>query len=155
MLLPWGASEIIPNLFVGDLQDASWKTAAATGALSYMEYDHVQRYAGVYRLQEKYASLQDTTIDEYLQLQSYVINGFDPKMTAADADGADREVRRTLAHLVAMDQIGAAVDQGSKAPRRSVVDRGCNARTTSAEFCADAPRSTGSSNPGIPAGVSR
>jgi len=44
-----------------------------------MEYDQVQRYSAVYQLQDKYSALQDRTIDEFLQLQSYVIYGFDPK----------------------------------------------------------------------------
>ena len=104
--------EIQMGFTIGDLQDSSWKTASATGALSYMEYDHVQRYAAAYRLQDKYSALQDQTINEYLQLQSYIIYGFDPKkLTAADAGLAELDARRTLAHLVAMDQIGAAVDK--------------------------------------------
>ena len=109
---PYDIHEIRLDFSFGDLGDASWKTAAATGALSYMEYDHVQRYAALYRLQDKYSALQDQTIDEYLQLQSYVIYGFDPtKLTAADAGAAELDARRTLAHLVAMDQIGAAVSK--------------------------------------------
>jgi hypothetical protein len=104
--------EIRLDFTIGDLKDASWKTASATGALSYMEYDHVQRYAAAYQLQSKYSVLQDQTIDEFLQLQSYVIYGFDPtKITAADAGLAELDARRTLAHLVAMDQIGTAVDK--------------------------------------------
>ena len=97
---------------IGDLKNASWKTASATGALSYMEYDHVQGYAALYQLQDKYSALQDETINEFLQLQSYVIYGFDPKkVTPADASSAELDARRALAHLVAMDQIGAAVDK--------------------------------------------
>jgi hypothetical protein len=92
---------------VGQLQDASWKTAAATGALGYMEYGHVQRYAEVYQLQEKYSTFQDETISEYLQLQSFLIFGFDPaKLSPADAASAETDARRTLTHLVAMEQIG-------------------------------------------------
>jgi hypothetical protein len=75
-----------------------------------MEYDQVQRYAAVYQLQDKYSALQDQTIDEFLQLQSYVIYGFDPeKITPADAGPAELETRRTLAHLTAMDQVGTAL----------------------------------------------
>jgi hypothetical protein len=100
------------DFVIGDLKNASWKTASATGALSYMEYDHVQGYAALYQLQDKYSALQDETINEFLQLQSYVIYGFDPKkVTPADASSAELDARRALAHLVAMDQIGAAVDK--------------------------------------------
>src|SRR5271154_1933823 len=93
--------EITLGFTIGDLKDSSWKTASATGALSYMEYDHVQRYAAAYRLQDKYSALQDQTINEYLQLQSYIIYGFDPKkLTASDAESAELDARRTLTHLV-------------------------------------------------------
>ena len=44
-----------------------------------MEYDQVQSYSAVYQLQDKYSALQDQTIDEFLQLQSYVVSRFDPK----------------------------------------------------------------------------
>jgi hypothetical protein len=104
--------EIRLDFTIGDLKNASWKTASATGALSYMEYDHVQGYAAAYQLQDKYSALQDETINEFLQLQSYVIYGFDPKkVTPTDASSAELDARRTLAHLVAMDQIGTAVDK--------------------------------------------
>jgi hypothetical protein len=95
---------------IGELQDASWKTAAATGALSYMEYGHVQRYAAVYQLQEKYSVMQDETNSEYLQLLSFLIYGFDQtKISPADAASAEADARRTLTHLVALEQIGTAL----------------------------------------------
>ena len=95
---------------IGQLQDASWKTAAATGALSYMEYDHVQRYAQVYQLQDKYSAMQDETNSEYLQMLSFLIYGFDPtKVSPADAASAETDARRTLTHLVAMESIGTAL----------------------------------------------
>lgn len=109
---PYDIHQIRLDFSLGDLQDASWKTASAIGALSYMDYDHVQRYASAYRLQDKYSALQDETMNGFLQLQSYVIYGFDPtKLTPADASAAEVDTRRTLAHLVAMDQIGAAVSK--------------------------------------------
>jgi hypothetical protein len=82
--------EIKLGYSIGQLQDASWKTAAATGALSYMDYGHVQRYAEAYQLQEKYSAFQDETISEYLQLQSFLVFGFDPtKVSPADAASAE------------------------------------------------------------------
>jgi hypothetical protein len=107
---PYDTHEIRLNFALGDLNSASWKTAAATGALGFMEYDQVQRYSAVYQLQDKYSALQDQTIDEFLQLQSYVIFGFDPKkITPVDAGSAELDTRRALAHLVAMDQVGTAL----------------------------------------------
>jgi hypothetical protein len=107
---PYDTHQIRLDFAMGDLKSASWKTAAATGALGFMQYDQVQRYADVYQLQDKYSALQDQTIDEFLQLQSYVIYGFDPdKITPADAGSAELETRRTLAYLTAMDQVGTAL----------------------------------------------
>jgi hypothetical protein len=107
---PYDTHQIRLDFTMGDVNSASWKTAAATGALGFMEYDQVQRYAAVYQLQDKYSALQDQTIDEFLQLQSYVIYGFDPKkITPVDAGSAELDTRRALAHLVAMDQVGTAL----------------------------------------------
>jgi hypothetical protein len=107
---PSDARQIRLDFTAGDLNSASWKTAAATGALGFMEYDQVQRYSAVYQLQDKYSTLQNQTIDEFLQLQSYVIFDSDPeKITPVDAGSAELDTRRALAHLTAMDQVGAAL----------------------------------------------
>jgi hypothetical protein len=107
---PYDTRQIRLGFTMGDLKSASWKTAAATGALGFMEYDQVQRYSAVYQLQDKYSALQDQTIDEFLQLQSYVIYGFDSeKITPVDAGSAELDTRRALVHLVAMDQVGTAL----------------------------------------------
>jgi hypothetical protein len=107
---PYDMRQLRLDFTVGDLKSASWKTAAATGALGFMDYDQVQRYADLYQLQDKYSALQDQTIDEFLQLQSYFIYGSDPeKITPADAGTAELDTRRALAHLTAMDQVGTAL----------------------------------------------
>jgi hypothetical protein len=107
---PYDTRQIRIYFTVGDLKSASWKTAAATGALGFMEYDQVQRYSVVYQLQDKYSALQEQTIDEFLQLQSYFIFGLDPeKITPVDAGSAELDARRALAHLTAMDQVGTAL----------------------------------------------
>jgi hypothetical protein len=47
---------------------------------------------------------------EYMQLQSFLIYGFDPtKLSPVDAASAEADARKTLAHLVAMGQIGTAL----------------------------------------------
>ena len=109
---PYDTHQLRLDFTMGGLKSASWKTAAATGALGFMEYDQVQRYSAVYQLQDKYSTLQDQTIDEFLQLQSYVIFGFDTeKITPVDAGAAERDTRRALAHLTAMDQVGTALSR--------------------------------------------
>jgi hypothetical protein len=77
-----------------------------------MEYSHVQRYASVYQLQDKFDVLQLQTFNDFLQLQSYVVNGFDPdKVTPEEAVSAAVEVRRAFARLKALDALGDALSK--------------------------------------------
>ena len=88
----------------------AWKTASVTGVLSYMNYDKAQKYAATYHVQDEVMELQKETLGQYLRLQSYVIAGFDPdKMTEVQAQTAGVDVRQTLAHLEAMDQVGQSL----------------------------------------------
>jgi hypothetical protein len=109
---PYDVSSITLGYSMPALSDASWKTASATGVLSYMPYDRVQQYATAYHLQEEFMQLQKETLGEYLRLQSYVISGFDPdKLTPLEAQSATVDVRLTLAYLVAMDQVGDGLEK--------------------------------------------
>lgn len=107
---PYSAHNLSLNYTMGTMHDASWRTAADTGALGYMEYTHVKRLADAYLVQEEYVRLQRLTLDDFLQLQSYVVFGFDPdKVTPAEAEAASEDVRRTLSHLTALDQFSEAL----------------------------------------------
>ena len=46
------------------LNSASWTTASSVGALAYMEYGTVKRFAEVYKLQELYERLQNDEIND-------------------------------------------------------------------------------------------
>ena len=97
-------------LTLSTLQNASWRTAEATGALGYIEYRHVQRFASAYQLQETYSALQTQTLEEFLRFQSFVIYGTLPEtMPAKDAELARTDLLRAFSHRVAMAQIGAAL----------------------------------------------
>ncbi len=112
---PYDTSSITLGYTMPALSDASWKTASATGVLSYMPYNRVQQYATAYHLQDQFMELQKQTLGQYLRLQSYVINGFDPdKLTAVQTQNADADVRQTLAYLVAMDQVGDGLEKDYK-----------------------------------------
>ncbi len=103
--------ELTINFSIAGLRDASWHTASATGALSLMEYQHVQHYSEAYLIQNQFTTVQSQTLDGVLQLQSYFQYGFDPnKFPPAEAEAALKDVQRTLAHLLAMEQIGASVN---------------------------------------------
>ncbi len=105
-------SSINLGMNFGSYRDASWQTASATGALGYMEYAHVKRYSAVYTLQGQFAQLQAQTLTAYLQIQSYVVAGEDPRqLSVADTQKANAEVRQTLADLLAMEQVGQALQK--------------------------------------------
>ena len=85
------------------LQNAGWRTAAATGAMQYMDYKAVQRFAESYDLQEVYLGLQNQTLNNYLNLNSHVAAKNDPKsLTPQEAEATMPDVRVTMAHLGAM-----------------------------------------------------
>ena len=85
------------------LQNAGWRTAAATGAVQYMDYKAVQRFAESYDLQEVYNGLQNQTLNNYLNLNSHVAAKKDPKsLTPQEAEATMPDVRVTMAHLGAM-----------------------------------------------------
>ena len=112
---PYDISSITLGYTMPALSDASWKTASSTGALSYMPYARVQRYASAYQLQDQFMQLEKQTLGQYLRLQSYVIYGFDPdKLSVAQALAAGGDVRQTLAFLVAMDQVGDGLQKEYK-----------------------------------------
>ena len=75
-----------------------------------MEYDRVQQFAAAYQVQEIFARVDTDTLNDYLQLESYVLYGFDPnKMNPQDAKAAIPDVRKTLAHVVALQDVGAGL----------------------------------------------
>jgi hypothetical protein len=94
------------------LQDAGWRTAAATGAVQYMDYKAVQRFSESYDLQDVYNRLQSQTLDNYLNLNSHVAAKSDPKsLTPQEAEATMSDVRVTMAHLGAMRDLSRGLLQ--------------------------------------------
>ena len=87
----------------GPLHDAAWRTAASTGVLSYMDYGEVEKYALAYKEQDEFEAMEIQALNEYLQLDSFVVNGFDPQhVSPDDVKAALPEVRHALALLGGM-----------------------------------------------------
>jgi hypothetical protein len=94
------------------VSDANWRTATATGALSFMEYKRVEDFASAYQVQDLFLRLEEQTLDDFLQLQSYVAYGFDPeKVSPEAAKAAMPDVRKALSHVVALQQVGAGLNK--------------------------------------------
>lgn len=107
---PYDINSISLDFTSSTLSDASWRTATATGSLSFMEYSRVQQFASAYQEQELFTRLELETIDNYLQVQSYAAYGFKPEsVSPEEAKDVMPDVRRALIHLVAMDQVGEGV----------------------------------------------
>ncbi|SEC06078.1 hypothetical protein [Terriglobus roseus] len=92
-------------------QDASWQTANATGALSFMPYSEVQRYATAYQLQKKLDALQEAAIQPVILLIATVGGGDPEKLSKEDLAGAIPQVRQVAAHLESVREIGADLDK--------------------------------------------
>lgn len=103
---PYDITGISLAFSIVPLRDASWRTATATGVLSYMDYDHVQHYAAAYHMQDEFAAMEQESLDSFLQLHSYLVGNADPtKMTPEEAAAAMIDVRHAYAHLDAMGGI--------------------------------------------------
>lgn len=108
---PYNATELTVAFQMGGFRNASWSSASATGALSFMDYAHVQTYANAYSAQTEFGNLQRQTLQTVLNLEAYFVGNFDPKtFPIADAQAAEAQTRLALSQLNAIDQIGSSLD---------------------------------------------
>ena len=109
---PFDLSRLSLGFTNSTLDDASWRTANATGALALMDYNTAQRYANVYQLQEQTMRLEQETLDDFLLIESHSVFGFDPaRISDAELAAGEPEVRHALAHLVAWQQFSEGLSQ--------------------------------------------
>ena len=95
-----------------ELHSSSWETAQATGAVGFMEYAEVKRFAELYSLQKRLDSVQD-------QLLNNFIVSLPPEDPAKASEPELREmkqgIQRTLAYLHAGESIAKGLsDQYAK-----------------------------------------
>jgi hypothetical protein len=90
------------------IQDAAWRTASSTGALNLMDYAEVERFSEAYKEQALLQTLEEQTLDDYLELLPILSNhttaGVVTPETAKDAIPYARHV---IAHLNGMLDVGA------------------------------------------------
>lgn len=100
------------------MNDAAWRTASSTGALSYMPYEEVQRFSGAYKEQEMIDAASRRTLEDYLELGPYwpiwkgetSLKSLDP----ATATEALRIARRAIGDLNGMVALAAGADGAYK-----------------------------------------
>lgn len=93
-------------------QNAAWQTAAATGALSFMEYDEVQKFSSAYQLQSKLERFEDDAVPPLVRLIAAIGYSPDPaKMPPAQAAESLKDVHMAMAHLTALSSLAADVNK--------------------------------------------
>ncbi len=96
------------NLAVGiaEIRDTAWATAQTVGALNYMPYGEVQKFASAYRLQQQFLRLQDRAVDAVVTSVAVFSEGQGPdKLSHADLVRERERILDSLAQIVAETQV--------------------------------------------------
>ena len=62
----------------GPLENTGWKTALATGTVSFMDASAVRKYAGAYQEQQLFEEAEERTLEHVERLGSYIAENQDP-----------------------------------------------------------------------------
>ena len=90
------------------IQDAAWRTANSTGALDYMDYTTVERFADAYKEQALLQSMEEQALDDYLELLPIISHhGSGGVISPDEARDALPFTRRVVAHLSGILDVGA------------------------------------------------
>jgi hypothetical protein len=90
------------------IQDAAWRTAASTGALTLMNYAEVERFSDAYKEQALLQTMEEQALDDYLELVPILANhGKEGVVSPETASAAIPFARRVVAHLSGMLDVGA------------------------------------------------
>jgi hypothetical protein len=95
------------GLALPELSTASWQSAERTGALSYMEYDEVQAYSGLYGRQQLFMSRQRESL-EHLAAAMTILGASDNphRSSTKDLEMFRQHVLALKADLVIEEQLG-------------------------------------------------
>ena len=92
---------------LSELNSTSWTTAQAVGALSFMEYGEVKKYARVYQLQEEFLRLQQKDLDTVASALAMFSEGKDPtELPEADLRTEKNRILDSLSAIRIQEQIG-------------------------------------------------
>ena len=90
------------------LNSASWTTASSVGALAYMEYGTVKRFAEVYKLQDLYERLQNDEINDVQKgvgMLASLKNGPE-KVSDGELRAIKQQLQQGTAALTVIGQVG-------------------------------------------------
>lgn len=95
---------------LSDLNSTSWATAQAVGALSFMEYGEVKKYARVYQLQEEFLRLQQKNLDNMTSALAVFSEGKGPgELPEAELRAGRARILDSLSSLTIEQQIGQSM----------------------------------------------
>ncbi len=98
---------------ISALRTTAWSTAATTGAVGYMKGADVERFTGVYGLQQEFMSAQQRAIESLVELESWgeLMNA--PLTRVSDAQGIEAELAtgRALAATRMAKDLGEALQR--------------------------------------------
>ena len=90
------------------IQDAAWRTANSTGALTYMDYAEVERFSDAYKEQALLQTMEEQALEDYLELLPVLAHSGTPGVVSPEAaKEAIPSTRRVVAHLSGMLAVGA------------------------------------------------
>jgi hypothetical protein len=101
------------NFTESTIADSAWRTANSTGAVQWLPYTAVERFADAYKEQDLLQRTAEQTLDDFLELGAFGPQkaGAEFQMSPEIARQALPVVRRTLAHLEGMYAIGVGTVQ--------------------------------------------
>jgi hypothetical protein len=100
------------SFHLAQLSDTSWTTAQTVGALGFMPYVEVKKYAAVYKLQDQYASFQTRTADAVVNAMTAFSENKDPnKLSHAELEAERVRVMESISALTAQSQIGEGLSK--------------------------------------------
>ncbi len=97
---------------LAELSNTSWTTAQTVGALGFIPYAEVKKYAGVYQLQDEYLRLQTRAEDAYVGAIALLSQNNDPNgLPRAGLETERDRILNSVTMLTAETQIGEALDK--------------------------------------------
>jgi len=100
-----GERNVTHRFYVADLRDASHSTAQSTGALSYMEYPEVKKYADVYGFQNDYLRGQTAAATAAIESASLGLVLL-KKPASQDVDAVRRQLRIAMGNMMMERTLG-------------------------------------------------
>jgi hypothetical protein len=89
------------------IQDAAWRTANSTGAVTYMDYAEVERFSDAYKEQAMLQSMEEQALEDYLEIIPILSHpGNGGIVSPETAKEAIPFIRRIVAHLNGMLAVG-------------------------------------------------